>query len=102
MLHDARPGDLVYCDPPYMPLSKTSAFTAYGIDGFRLEDHERLRDVALDLKERGVHVVVSNSTAPEIVELYSGDDFQVQRISALRAINSKAAGRGKIEELVIT
>lgn len=100
-LHVPRPGDVVFFDPPYLPISKTSSFTAYTEGGFRLKDHEWLRDIALDLKKRGVSVVVSNSAAPEIVELYR-EGFTIHRVHAARSVNSKGGGRGKIEELIIT
>ena len=98
----ARSGDFVYFDPPYLPMSKTSSFTAYTSEGFGLSEHRRLRDLALDLKARGVHVLISNSSAPAIEELYADAAFKVIRIEANRAINSNAAGRGKITELAIT
>lgn len=95
----AEPGDLVYFDPPYLPLSETSDFTAYTNTGFNFDDQVRLRDVALRLKQKGVYVMLSNSDAPRIRELYS--EFQIDSVMAARAINSKADGRGKISELII-
>jgi DNA adenine methylase len=100
VLHRARRGDLVYFDPPYLPLSVTSSFTSYTSEGFGLADHVRLRDVALDLKKRGVHVIVSNSSAPAVVELYE-KGFAIERVAANRAVNSKADGRGAVTELII-
>lgn len=101
-LDDAREGDVSFLDPPYLPLSATSSFTAYTQDGFSLGDHERLRDVLLKLRERGVRFVLSNSAAPAIRALYDRSEFVVESIDAARAINSKKTGRGKIEELLIT
>lgn len=98
----ARPGDFVYFDPPYLPVSKTSSFTAYTSDGFGLTEHRRLRDLARDLKARGVSVLISNSSAPAIEDLYSDRAFSVIRIEVNRAINSNGQGRGKIAELAIT
>lgn len=100
VLERAVPGDFVYFDPPYLPLSTTSSFTAYSADGFGLCDHVRLRDVALELKARGVHVVISNSAAPAIRALYA-EGFEVTEVLASRAINAKGDGRGKVPELVI-
>lgn len=93
-------GDFVYFDPPYIPLSATSSFTGYTSVGFGLEDQTRLRDVALSLKKRGVHVLLSNSSAPLVRELY-GNGFEIHEVFATRSINSKAEGRGSIKELVI-
>lgn len=96
----AKPGDFVYFDPPYVPLSATSQFTSYTSDGFGPEHQQRLRDRAAALKERGVHVLLSNSSAPLVRELYR-DGFEVIEVSALRSVNSKGAGRGPIVELAI-
>jgi DNA adenine methylase len=93
-------GDLVYFDPPYLPLSETSDFTAYTSGGFGLKEHVKLRDLALTLKQRGVHVIVSNSDMPAIRELYR-EGFVIETIMAARSINSKSDGRGKIAELII-
>ena len=95
----ATPGDFVYFDPPYVPISRHSSFTRYTADCFDLEDHRRLRDVAVTLKRRGVHVMVSNSAADEVFDLY-GADFHIDVISATRFINSKSQGRGRIPETI--
>jgi DNA adenine methylase len=96
----AQPGDLVYFDPPYVPLSKTSSFTSYTSGGFALDEHLRLRDLAVELKDRGVRVLVSNSSAAAVRELYAGA-FDVVPVRARRAVNSRAAGRGPITELLM-
>lgn len=108
VVEGARAGDFLYFDPPYAPLSKTARFTNYTAEGFSAGDHERLRDAIVTLATRGCHVVMSNSTAPEIVELYEGTKdvkaagLRCYRVPARRAINSNAARRGSVEEYVIT
>lgn len=97
----AAEGDFVYFDPPYVPLSATSAFTAYTGDGFGAEEQARLRDVALALKRRGVRVLLSNSSAGLVRDLYSGPDFTVEEVMATRRINCVGTGRGPVKELVI-
>lgn len=97
---EAKRGDFVYFDPPYVPLSATSSFTGYTSVGFTLEDQTRLRDVALRLKVRGVHVLLSNSSAPLVRDLYAYG-FRIHEVSATRSINSKVEGRGSIKELLI-
>jgi DNA adenine methylase len=96
----ARRGDFVYFDPPYVPLSATSSFTSYTSGGFGPQDQARLRDVARGLKARQVSVLLSNSSAPLVRSLYRGG-FEVQRVSARRAVNSRASKRGAVAELVI-
>jgi DNA adenine methylase len=93
-------GDFVYFDPPYLPISSTSSFTAYTAGGFSWKDHERLAAHCRELVGRGVHVVVSNSDNPGILELYE-EGFDIHRVQAPRSINSKGDRRGLINELVI-
>ena len=97
----AKKGDLVYFDPPYVPLSATSSFTSYTKHGFGPDEQERLRDVALRLVQRGVQVLISNSSAPLVRELYAGPAFELVEIAARRSINSRADRRGAVVELLI-
>jgi DNA adenine methylase len=99
-VRDAGPGDFVYFDPPYVPLTTTASFTSYTAAGFGHTDQVRLRDLALRLKAMGVHVLVSNSGTAEVRELYA-DGFVVDVVRARRAVNSRASGRGAVQELVI-
>jgi len=96
----AKRGDFVYFDPPYVPLSATSSFTSYSASGFGPAEQERLRDVAHDLKKRGVRVLLSNSSAAPVYRLYE-DGFEIVEVDATRSVNSKGSGRGAIKELVI-
>jgi DNA adenine methylase len=100
VLQHARKGHFVYFDPPYVPLSATSSFTGYTADGFGPSDQERLRDVARELKARGVHVLLSNSGAGFVREIYA-EGFELQEVQASRQVNCNAKGRGKIKELLI-
>lgn len=98
-LRQVRRGDLVYLDPPYIPVSATSYFTSYTVDGFTHDDQIRLRDAALKVKRKGARVIVSNSSAAR--KLY-GEGFKITEVLASRQVNSKADRRGKIAELLIT
>jgi DNA adenine methylase len=97
----AKRGDFVYFDPPYAPLSATSSFTSYTSKGFGIDEQTRLRDLARNLKKRGVHVLLSNSSAPSVRDLYARG-FETIEVRATRRVNSRAAGRGAITEIVIT
>jgi DNA adenine methylase len=101
-LSEARPGDFVYCDPPYAPSSKTAFFRSYTRDGFDEKDHAELAVMARGLIKRGVMVMLSNSDTPLIRELYRNRVFRVERVFAPRPINSKGSRRGKVAELIIT
>lgn len=96
---NAKAGDFVYLDPPYVPLNETSAFTSYTNNGFNKEDQIRLRELCDDLDSRGVKFLLSNSNVPFIQEQYA--DYTIEIVGATRAINSKASGRGKVEEVLI-
>jgi DNA adenine methylase len=107
VLADAGAGDFVYCDPPYAPLSKTASFAHYTAGGFSAFDQRRLQQAVIVAARRGAHVVLSNSSAPEIVELYSKPEarkagLQVHLVPARRAINSRAAARGPVDEVVVS
>lgn len=97
----ATPGDFVYFDPPYVPVSKTSNFTAYTAGGFTPAAQVVLRDLALRLKRAGVHVLLSNSGSETVDTLYGGGEFIVERVSARRNINSRGDRRGAVEEFLI-
>jgi DNA adenine methylase len=94
------PGDLVYCDPPYEPMSPTADFTEYSASGFDRADQEGLVRVARDLDERGVHVVLSNSGIT--CDRYEAAGFFVERVGATRAINSDADNRDEVDEMIAT
>ena len=97
---DARRGDAVYFDPPYIPLSPTSNFTAYAKGGFGEQEHIRLRDCFAALDARGVHVLLSNSDTPLVRKLYKG--FKLEEVQAPRRVNSKGGKRGNVGELLIS
>lgn len=96
----AGDGDFVYFDPPYDPVSKTSSFTGYAAARFGREEQRALAEHARALLRRGAFVMLSNSDTPYVRELYA--DFQIETASCGRAINSKASGRGKVNEVIIT
>ncbi len=96
----AEPGDFVYFDSPYVPVSDTSDFTGYTADGFTANDQSELRDLALELKSKGVHVLLSNASVPQVHQLYASG-FEMRVVPARRALNSKASGRGPVGEVII-
>ncbi len=95
---NAVEGDFAYFDPPYIPLTATS-FVDYTSDGFGGPEQVRLRDLALELKSRGVHVMLSNSDTALTRELYKG--FELHEVQARRSVNRNGNGRGKVGELII-
>ncbi|CYV30482.1 DNA adenine methylase [Streptococcus suis] len=99
-VEDVRVGDFVYFDPPYIPLSETSAFTSYTHEGFSYEDQVRLRDTFMKLDEKGAYVMLSNSSSPIVEELYK--DFYIHKVEATRTNGAKSSSRGKISEIIVT
>lgn len=97
----------VYFDPPYRPLTETASFTSYTSDMFFDEQQKELAEFVEAMSHRGARIVVSNSD-PKNTD--ANDDFfdsiyskqKIKRIEATRMINSKASGRGKIKELLIS
>ena len=96
----------VYFDPPYRPISETSAFTSYNSDAFDDGEQIRLSKFIDEINVTGAKIVLSNSDPKNVNpkdnffdELYK--NYDIIRVSASRNINSKADNRGKINELLI-
>lgn len=99
VLDEARAGDFVYFDPPYVPLTATASFTKYTGADFGEQDQRDLAAVFSELVRKNVFVMLSNSNTAFIRELYSG--FKIRTIEASRAINCKSAGRGRAKNEVL-
>ena len=100
-LATAKPGAFIYLDPPYHPLSDTSSFTGYSLHGFGEAEQIRLKEVCDRLSDRGCQILASNSAAPLIKSLYSGNRYKIVEVQATRAINTVSSKRGKINEVLI-
>lgn len=92
-------GSFAYLDPPYDPVSNTANFTGYSRGGFSREDQIRLRECCDDLNRRDIKFMLSNSSTDFIKEQYA--QYNITIVQAKRAINSDAAGRGQIDEVVV-
>jgi DNA adenine methylase len=100
LIKEAKTGDLVYCDPPYTPLTETG-FTAYAPGRFTKKDHEDLTQAAADAAARGALVVISNHNTPEVVQMYRDAGANVSRqIMVARTISCIGAGRKKVSEIL--
>ncbi len=97
----AGPGDFVYFDPPYVPLSQTAHFTAYTSTDFDAREQHRLAQAANWCALRGASVVLSNSDHPDVAALYEEQCFNIEHVRAPRNINSKADSRGVVREYLI-
>ena len=97
----------VYFDPPYRPLSTTSAFTSYTKEDFNDENQEELADYFKRLDKKDAKLMLSNSNPKNTDEddnffedIYNG--FYINEIFVKRMINANENGRGEISELLIT
>jgi len=89
-----RDDDVLYCDPPYAPLSKSASFTSYASDGFTLDDQASLARLA---RESKCSVLLSNHDTVLTQELYR--DAHCDKVQVSRTISSHAATRLPVGEL---
>lgn len=99
LLKLAQPGDFVYLDPPYDPLTDTSSFVSYSKDGFTKDDQTRLKECCDLLTKKGVKFLLSNSSTEFIKELYK--DYTIIEVDANRNISASVKGREKVKEVLI-
>lgn len=90
--------DMIYCDPPYIPLSQTASFTAYAKTGFDLSDQKRLAQQAWHTSGKTQGVLISNHDTPLAREIYH--NAQLASIEVQRNIAAKSSSRQKIKELL--
>ena len=94
----AQPGDVVYCDPPYVPLSDTAKFTSYSTNKFGQAEQEKLALSAQKLAQRGIPVVISNHDTPFTRQAYNG--AIIKAFDVRRFISCDGANRNKASELL--
>lgn len=97
--HHAQPGDVVFLDPPYLPVSEYADFKRYTKEQFYEEDHVELSKVIMALHERGCHVILTNSNHPLVHELYA--PFNIDVIQTKRHISCNGSTR-KGEDVIVT
>lgn len=97
---------LVYLDPPYKPISKTSSFTKYHKSDFDDNDQVRLADFYKKIDLLGSKVILSNSDPSSVdsenqffEDLYRG--FDILRVSVTRTVSAVASSRKSVTELII-
>jgi DNA adenine methylase len=106
----AEANDLVFFDPPYPSVRKTGSFEKYHPGGFGVDRHKQLRDLAIELNENNVYVMITNANdesadmAKEnpVGALFSEgvmpSEFRKIKASGERYINSDATKRTDIGE----
>ena len=98
-LADVRQGDVVFLDPPYIPVSDTADFTAYAAGGFDDGAQVAIRDEANRLRSLGACVLACNADVPRARALWAG--WPLTEVKAKRGVNSDANKRGPVGELLI-
>ncbi|HCU64918.1 MAG TPA: DNA adenine methylase [Rheinheimera sp.] len=88
---------VVYCDPPYVPLSKTASFTSYAKNSFNLDDQADLANLSEQAQRRGHSVLISNHDTSWTRKIYQG--AELHSIQVGRSISQKGSTRGKVAEL---
>ena len=91
-------GDVIYCDPPYAPLSPTASFTSYSGQGFKLIDQQELAQLAEISIENNIPVLISNHDLPLTRELYHKANLHIRSVK--RTISQKAGKRLKVDEVL--
>lgn len=91
-------GDVIYCDPPYVPLSITSSFTSYHVNQFGATQQEQLANCANIAKSNGYKVVISNHDTEYTRKIYA--NAVIDTLEVRRSISSKAETRGLAKELL--
>ncbi|OSI08351.1 DNA adenine methylase [Neisseria animaloris] len=94
----ANGDDIVYCDPPYVPLSETASFTAYAKGGFDLNDQTRLAETAKQISIQSQGVLISNHDTAFTREIYK--EARLETIDVQRNIAAKGSSRQKVGELL--
>jgi len=95
----ARKGDLVYFDPPYIPLSPSASFSAYAKEGFGLNEQQLLAETIFELNQKGVYVLLSNSDTPLTRKIFKRV-LTLRRILMARTISSSGSTRNPVYEVL--
>lgn len=88
-------GDVVYCDPPYLPLSSSSNFTSYSAGGFSMAQQEALAEQAEKTSKKGIPVLISNHNTEDAQAIYRNakkHNFSVQRYISCNGKKRNMAG----------
>lgn len=97
--HYAQPGDFVFLDPPYLPISENSDFKRYTKEQFYEDDHVELAKMIGTLHERGCYVILTNSNHPLVHQLY--EQYKIEVIQTKRHISCHGDTR-KGEDVIVT
>ena len=97
-MRQAKIGDVIYCDPPYVPLSDTANFTSYSADKFNLTQQTQLAELASEISQQGIPVIISNHNTKFTRQAYAGAKFK--KFTVQRYISCDSKNRNKAKELL--
>lgn len=101
ILPHLQDNDLVYLDPCYDPLKRTS-FVHYTPSRFSIGDRKKLFEFITSSNFLGANIVLSNNNVIEVRDMYKNIDFQINKVKSAKCVNVNPEGRGRISELLIT
>lgn len=89
---------VVYCDPPYVPISKSASFTQYSGKIFTWQDQQDLAHMAKTLAKKGTKVLISNHDIKALREIYQG--ARIHSFPVTRTISCNIHNRKPVKELL--
>jgi DNA adenine methylase len=95
----AKKGDLVYLDPPYIPLTSSASFSAYAKEGFSQREHEQLAETIQKLSDKNVYVLLSNSDTPLTRKTFK-KVLTLRKVLMARSISSSGSTRKPVYEVL--
>ena len=96
----AGEGDVIFCDPPYEPMPGSDGFTSYSGGTFLFEKQAELASCLKAASQRGARAVITNSSAPAIIELYRGEGFDIFPLFARRSVSCAGETRETAEDII--
>ncbi len=94
--------DFVFLDPPYLPISDSSSFSAYHGAGFGRPEHIGLSEEILRLAAEGVEVILCNSFCKASINIYQHCGLNLYKHFVGRSIAADGKRRENVEELIAT
>lgn len=97
-ISETQKGDVIYCDPPYVPMNDSNSSFQYGKNGFSLEQQTKLADIAQKTAKRGIPVLISNHFTEFTKEIYK--NAELTTFSVKRTISCKGDQRKEAPEVL--
>ena len=99
IIQSAKKGDVIYCDPPYVPLSSSANFTSYSTGGFNMEKQQQLADLANKTSAKGIPILISNHNTSFTRKAYDKAN-KITKFHVQRFISCNGKKRGTAGELL--